>query len=87
MNTLKNAGKHTTLAMYVVRDSIQLLNVRHISKVKADFGRFKIITINIQPELITLEDKVEHITDILNQRGVKRLYIILLNSLNLKILS
>jgi len=37
------------------------------SKVKADFGRFKIITINIQPDyLITLEDKVEHISDILN---------------------
>ena len=42
------------------------MNIKN-SKVKADFGRFKIITINIQPDyLITLEDKVEHITDILN---------------------
>ena len=41
------------------------MNIKN-SKVKADFGRFKIITINIQPDyLITLEDKVEHITDIL----------------------
>ena len=38
------------------------MNIKN-SKVKADFGRFKIITINIQPDyLITLEDKVEHIT-------------------------
>ena len=42
------------------------MNIKN-SKVKADFGRFKIITINIQSDyLITLEDKVEHITDILN---------------------
>ena len=42
------------------------MNIKN-SKVKADFGRFKIITINIQLDyLITLEDKVEHITDILN---------------------
>ena len=42
------------------------MNIKN-SKVKADFGRFKIITINIQPDyLITLEDKLEHITDILN---------------------
>ena len=42
------------------------MNIKN-SKVEADFGRFKIITINIQPDyLITLEDKVEHITDILN---------------------
>ena len=42
------------------------MNIKNF-KVKADFGRFKIITINIQPDyLITLEDKVEHITDILN---------------------
>ena len=35
------------------------MNIKN-SKVKADFGRFKIITINIQPDyLITLEDKVE----------------------------
>ena len=27
MNTLKNAGKHTTLAMYVVRDSIQIITI------------------------------------------------------------
>ena len=43
------------------------MNIKKNSKVKADFGGFKIITINIQPDyLITLEDKVEHITDILN---------------------
>ena len=46
------------------------MNIKN-SKVKADFGRFKIITINIQPDYlitleVTLEDKVEHITDILN---------------------
>ena len=46
--------------------TIHEMNIKN-SKVKADFGRFKIITINIQPDyLITLEDKVEHITDILN---------------------
>ena len=27
---VEECGKHTTLAMYVVRDSIQLLNVRHM---------------------------------------------------------
>ena len=46
------------------------MNIKN-SKVKADFGRFKIITINIQPDYlitleVTLEDKVEHITDIPN---------------------
>ena len=41
------------------------MNIKNC-KVKADFGRFKIITIDIQPDyLITMEDKVEHITDIL----------------------